>query len=49
MNKSKWDINKVEAKATKFGTGAHITLPKTWLKKVVVAVTKDTWEEYSMA
>jgi len=38
----KWDINKVEAMATKFGTGAHITLPKTWLKKIVVAVTKDT-------
>jgi putative transposon-encoded protein len=30
----KWNINKVEAKATKFGTGAHITLPKTWLKKM---------------
>ena len=26
MNRSKWNINKVEAKATKFGTGAHITL-----------------------
>ncbi|MGC2573008.1 MAG: DUF2080 family transposase-associated protein [Candidatus Nitrosopolaris sp.] len=35
MNKSKWNINKVEAKATNFGTGAHITLPKTWLKKMV--------------
>jgi hypothetical protein len=45
LNRSKWDINKVEAKATKFGTGSHITLPKTWLKKVVVAVTKDTWEK----
>ena len=33
MNRSKWNINKVEAKATKFGTGTHITLPKTWLKK----------------
>ena len=45
MNRRKWDINKVEAKATEFGTGTHITLPKTWLKKVVVAVAKDTWEE----
>ncbi|MGC2570187.1 MAG: DUF2080 family transposase-associated protein [Candidatus Nitrosopolaris sp.] len=43
-NRSKWDINKVEATAVKFGTGAHITLPKTWLKKMVVAVTKDTWQ-----
>jgi len=25
LNKSKWNINKVEAEATKFGTGAHIT------------------------
>jgi len=44
LNRSKWNINEVEAKATKFGTGAHITLPKTW-KKMVIAVTKDAWEE----
>jgi len=37
-------INKVEVKA-QFETGAHIPLPKTWLEKTVVAVTKDTWEE----
>jgi len=45
LNRSKWNINKVEAKSTKSGTGAHIMLPKTWWKKIVVAVTKDTWEE----
>jgi putative transposon-encoded protein len=34
-----------KGKPTKFGTGAHITLPKDWLEKDVVVVTKDTWEE----
>jgi putative transposon-encoded protein len=45
MMMNKWNINKVEGKPTKFGTGAHITLPKDWLEKDVVVVTKDTWEE----
>ena len=44
--RSKWDyhINKVEGKPSKFGTGAHVILPKEWLKKVVVTVTKETWD-----
>jgi hypothetical protein len=40
---NKWNINKVEGRPTKFGTGAHITLPKDWLEKDVVVVTKDIW------
>jgi len=35
----------VEGKPTKFGTSCHVILPKEWLKKVVVTVTKETWEE----
>jgi len=44
----KWDIStptKVEGKPTKFGTSCHVILPKEWLKKVVVTVTKETWEK----
>jgi putative transposon-encoded protein len=44
----KWDIStptKVEGKPTKFGTSCHVILPKEWLKKVVVTVTKERWEE----
>jgi hypothetical protein len=40
---SKWDvtINKVEGKPSKFGKGgAHICLPREWLKETVVVVTK---------
>ena len=46
--RSKWDIvepTKVEGKPTKFGTSCHVILPKEWLKKVVVTVTEETWEE----
>jgi hypothetical protein len=42
---NRWNISKVEGKPTKFGTGAHICLPLSWLKKDVVIVTKDTWQE----
>jgi hypothetical protein len=45
---SKWDvtIDKVEGKPSKFGKGgAHICLPREWLKETVVVVTKKTWEE----
>ena len=28
---NRWNINKVEGKPARFGTGAHITLPKDWL------------------
>ncbi len=43
---NKWDIKiKVEGKPTKFGTGCHICLPSAWLKKDVVIVTKDMWDE----
>jgi putative transposon-encoded protein len=48
--RSKWDIvtpTKVEGKPTKFGTSCHVILPKEWLKKVVVTVTKETWDEMS--
>ena len=47
MTGSKWDItiNKIEGKPSKFGrSGAHICLPKEWLKETVVVVTKKTWE-----
>ena len=42
---NKWDIKTVEGKPTKFGTGAHITLPKEWLKKTVVVILKEYWRE----
>jgi len=45
MNRSKWDINKVESKATKFGTGAHIITPGSWAGKIVVAMLKSKWDE----
>ena len=45
MTMNRWNINKVEGKPTRFGTGAHITLPKDWLDVNVVVVTKDTWKE----
>jgi len=44
-NKSKWDINKIESKATDFGTGAHIICPGTWSGKTVVAMLKTKWDE----
>jgi putative transposon-encoded protein len=37
------EITKVAAYATPFGTGAHIVLPKEWLRKRIIAVTKDRW------
>jgi len=43
MAGNKWDvtINKVEGKPSKFGRGgAHICVPKEWLKKIVVVVRK---------
>ena len=45
---NKWDItiNKVEGIPSKFGKdGAHICLPKKWLKTKVVVVPKETWEQ----
>jgi len=45
--RSKWDVSvptKVEGKPTPFGSSCHVILPKPWLKKVVVSVTKETWE-----
>jgi hypothetical protein len=48
MTGSKWDItiNKIEGKPSKFGkSGAHICLPQAWLRKTIVVVTKETWEE----
>jgi hypothetical protein len=33
LNKSKWDINKIESKGVKFGTGAHIIIPASWAGK----------------
>jgi hypothetical protein len=48
MTGSKWDItiNKIEGKPSKFGKGgAHICVPQAWLKRTVVVVTKETWEE----
>jgi len=44
-NKSKWDINKIESKATDFGTGAHIICPAAWSGKIVVAMLKSKWAE----
>jgi len=41
---SKWDvtINKVEGVPSKFGkSGAHICVPKEWLKTTVVVVPKE--------
>jgi putative transposon-encoded protein len=48
--RSKWDVvtpTKVEGKPSAFGTSCHVILPKAWLKKVVVTVTKETWDEMS--
>jgi putative transposon-encoded protein len=45
--RSKWDIStptKEEGKPTKFGTSCDVILPKEWLNKVVVTVTKEKWE-----
>ena len=42
---NKWDItiNKVEGVPSKFGKdGAHICLPKEWLKTTVVIIPKET-------
>jgi putative transposon-encoded protein len=46
VNKRDITINKVEGTPSKFGTGgAHICVPKEWLKETVVVVTKKTYEE----
>jgi len=45
--KSKWDISKIETKATTFGTGSHIITPATWNNKVIVAMLKSKWDEIS--
>ena len=45
MNRSEWDINKVETKAVKFGTGAHIVIPASWAGKTIIAMLKSKWEE----
>jgi len=42
--KNKWDINKIEAKATSFGTGSHIITPATWSRKTVIAMLKTKWD-----
>jgi hypothetical protein len=45
--RSKWDIaepTKVEGKPSAFGSSCHVILPKAWQQKVVVTVTKETWE-----
>jgi len=42
---TKWDINKGEVKATKFGTGAHLVIPAQWAGKIVVAMLKTKWDE----
>jgi hypothetical protein len=47
MMKSKWDINKIESKAVKFGTGSHITTPASWTGKTVIAMLKTKWDEIS--
>jgi len=44
LNRSKWNIKTVEGKPMKFGTGTHICLPLSWLKKTVVVVPKEEWE-----
>jgi hypothetical protein len=45
MNRSKWDINKIESKGVSFGTGAHIIIPGSWVGKTVVAMLKSKWDE----
>jgi len=45
--KSKWDINKIESKAVRFGTGSHITTPASWTGKAVIAMLKTKWNEIS--
>ena len=45
--KSKWDINKIESKAVRFGTGSHITTPASWTGKAVIAMLKTKWDEIS--
>jgi len=45
--KSKWDINKIETKATNFGTGSHIITPGSWSGKTVIAMLKSKWDEIS--
>jgi hypothetical protein len=47
MMKSKWDINKIESKAVRFGTGSHITTPASWTEKTVIAMLKTKWDEIS--
>jgi hypothetical protein len=45
--RSTWDVvapTKVEGKPKPFGTSCHVILPRAWAKKVVVSVTKETWE-----
>jgi len=47
MTGNKYDItiNKVIGVPSKFGKdGAHICLPKQWLKETVVVITKKTYE-----
>jgi len=44
---SKWDITeptKIEGKPSTFGTSCHVILPRAWLKKTVITVTKETWD-----
>jgi hypothetical protein len=43
--KKKWDINKIESKGVRFGTGAHIVIPVSWAGKAVIAMLKSKWEE----
>lgn len=38
MTKGKRDINYVEKRAEKFGTGAHVILPIEWAGKIVHVV-----------
>jgi phosphate starvation-inducible protein PhoH len=47
MMKSKWDINNIESKAVRFGTGSHITAPAAWTGKTVIAMLKTKWDERS--
>jgi len=43
--KSKWDINKIETKAMRFGTGSHLITPAAWAGKTVIAMLKSKWDE----
>jgi hypothetical protein len=43
--KNKWDINKIEGKATAFGTGLHIIIPRSWAGKTIVAMLKSKYKE----